>query len=154
MQQPKHPEIKALSILHIALLVGQVLFTLIAFYIAYSRDFSSHSPLQSYSNELILLCIVLGISGYFGGNILFRKKLDTINENSLSLSNKFNDYRGALIVRWAMLEFPILFCIILFFVTNNSTLLMIGCAFILLFLTTRPTLQKVASDLRVSEEEI
>ncbi|MEO9144598.1 MAG: hypothetical protein ABI237_03495 [Ginsengibacter sp.] len=154
MRPSNPPEIKALFILHIALLAGQVAFALIALLVGYIRDFSSIASWQSYSTPLIILCISIGIAGYLGGNILFRKKLDALNENSHSLSEKFNNYRAACIMRWAMLEFPVLFCIIFFFVTDNFILLIVAAALILLFITTRPSLQKAASDLRVSETEI
>lgn len=154
MQPAKPSEIKALTILHLALIVAQVIFLLISLVISYTNDISSVSPLKEYANQLITVCIVLGIAGYLGGNMIFRKRLDAINENANSLRQKINDYRAACIIRWALLEAPILFCIILFYVTNNSIQLFVAAAFIILFFTTRPSLQKVASDLRVNEEEI
>lgn len=154
MQQTNTPEIKALSILHFALLAGQIVFALISLLIAYSKKISFASSWLSYYNQLILLCIAIGIAGYVGGNILLKKKLEQINSDSKSLSEKFNDYRAACITRWALMEFTALFCIILFFVTNNFVLLLVGAALILLFFTTRPSLRKVASDLGVSEVEI
>jgi hypothetical protein len=52
------------------------------------------------------------------------------------------------------MEFAALFCLILFFTTNNFVLLIIGATVMLLFYTTRPSLQKTASDLDISEAEI
>jgi hypothetical protein len=103
---------------------------------------------------LLLLCIGIGIAGYLGGNFLFRKKLEQINSDSKSLSEKFNDYRSACITRWALSEFATLFCIILFFVSGINVLLIVTVALILLFFTTRPSLEKTASDLNVSDSEI
>jgi len=154
MQQTKPSEIKALSIIHLALLLGQVFFTLISLFLIYSKNSSSSSSLQQYSQQLIILCIILGFAGYLVGKNLFRKKLEQINGNVKSVPEKFNDYRSACITRWALLEAPSLFSLILFFLTGNYIILVVGVAIILLFFTTRPSLQKVASDLGISETEI
>jgi uncharacterized membrane protein len=67
---------------------------------------------------------------------------------------KLNDYRGISITRWALSEFATLFSIIMAFVTGSPALLVIAIFLIALFLTTRPSLSKAASDLNVSEMEI
>jgi len=154
MQQSKPSDIKALSILHIALLIGQLLFAIIAFVITYMGKSQSDSSLKSYPAQIILLCIGIGIAGYLAGNVLFRKKLEQINGDFKSLSERFNDYRAACITRWALAQFATLFCIILFFVSRINLLLVVVIALILLFFTTRPTLEKAASDLNVSGAEI
>ncbi|MGN6533327.1 MAG: hypothetical protein ACTHK0_16415 [Ginsengibacter sp.] len=154
MQQTNPPEIKALLILHKALLIGQVLFVAIAAIIAYTGKSQNTSSFKSYPNQIILLCIGIGIAGYLGGKLLFNRKLEQINSDLKSLSEKFNDYRSACITRWALTEFATLFAIILFFVTRINILLIIAIALILLFFTTRPSLEKTASDLNISEAEI
>ena len=155
MQQTKPSEIKALSIIHLALLLGQVFFTLISLFLIYSKNSSSSSSsLQQYSQQLIILCIILGVAGYLFGKNLFRKKLEQINGDVKSVPEKFNGYRSACITRWALLEAPSLFSLILFFLTGNYIILVVGVAIMLLFFTTRPSLQKVVSDLGISEAEI
>lgn len=154
MQQTKPTEIKALLILHTALLAGQVLFTAIFTLIVFTGKSQTASSLNAYPTQIILLCIGIGIAGYLAGNLLFRKKLEQINSDSKSLSEKFNDYRSACITRWALSEFATLFCIILFFVSRINVLLIVAIALLLLFFTTRPSLGKTASDLNVSEPEI
>lgn len=154
MQPTKPSEIKVLVILHSALLVGQALFAIIAFVITYIGKSQSTYSFNAYPTQILLLCIGIGIGGYLAGNLVFRKKLEQINSDSKSLSEKFNDYRSACITRWALTEFATLFCIILFFVTRINLLLVVAVALILLFLTTRPSLEKTASDLDVSGAEI
>ena len=67
---------------------------------------------------------------------------------------KLNDYRGISITRWALSEFATLLSIIMVFVTGSPALLTVAILLIALFLTVRPSLSKVASDLKVSEMEI
>jgi hypothetical protein len=154
MQKSQSPEIKALSVTHLALLIGQVLLALILLFVVYNNGFSSAPLWQSNGNLFILLCAAIGVAGYLGGNIMFRKKLEQINGNMKPVPEKFNEYRAACINRWALLEIPVLFCIILFYVTNNSVIILLVGVFILLFLTLRPSLQKAASDMGISEVEI
>ncbi len=151
MQQTQSPEVKALSILYLALLIGQVLFALISLFIVYSKGFS---PAPSDANLFIFLCVTFGIAGYLGGSLLFRKKLEKVNGNMKSIAEKFNDYRAACVNRWALMEFAVIFCIIIFFKTSYPVIMIFGGAFILLFLTLRPSIQKIAAHLGVSEIEI
>jgi len=153
MQQPQPSGIKALSIFHIALLTGQVLFAIIAFVITYMGKSQSESSLKSYPTQMILLCIGIGIAGYLGGNVFFRKKLEQINGDVKSLSERFNEYRAACITRWALAQFATFFCIILLIVSRINLLFVVVVALILLFFTTKPSLEKAASDLNVSGAE-
>jgi len=154
MQQTKPNEIKALLILHKALLIGQALFLVIATIINFTDKTQTTSSLKSYPDQITLLCIVIGIAGYLAGNVFFRKKLEQINSDPKSLSERFNDYRSACITRWALSEFATLFCIILFLVSRINSLLIVAVALIVLFLTTTPSLTKTTSDLNTSEAEI
>ena len=154
MQQTRPNEIKALLILHRALLIAQALFLVIATIINFTDQTETTSSLRSYPQQITLLCIAIGIAAYLAGNLLFRKKLEQINSDPKSLSERFNDYRSACITRWALCEFATLFCIILFFVSRINALVLVGVALIVLFLTSAPSLAKAASGLNTSEAEI
>ena len=154
MKPTKPSEIKALQILYTALLVGQVLFLIITSVLIFSENFSTDSSLDKYLIQISIVCIVIGLACYFTGASLFRKKLEQLNDSTKSLMEKLNDYRGISITRWALSEFATLFSIIMVFVTGSPALLVIAIFLIALFLTTRPSLSKAASDLNVSEMEI
>ncbi|RNI34482.1 hypothetical protein EFY79_14970 [Hanamia caeni] len=154
MKPTKPSEIKALQILYTALLVGQVLFLIITSVIILSGNFSTDFSLGKYLIQIIIVCVVIGLAGYFAGASIFRKKLEQLNNSPKSLMEKFNDYRGVSITRWALSEFATLFSIIMVFVTGAAELLVVAIFLIGLFLTIRPSLSKAASDLHVSEMEI
>lgn len=154
MQQPIASEIKVLSVIHLALFIGQILFAVISLFIIYGEGFIANPSWQTDSNLFILLLVAFAITGYFGGNLIFRKKLAQIIASTKSIHEKFNDYRAACITRWALMEFPVLFSIILFFVINNPIIIAVASAFIISFLTLKPSLRKVASDIGISEIEI
>ncbi|HXS55125.1 MAG TPA: hypothetical protein VN726_03310 [Hanamia sp.] len=153
MQATNSPEIRALSILHTALLVGQFLFALISLFLGYAKKISS-SSLQQYPQQMLILSIVVGVVSYIAANRLFTKKLEQIKADYKPVSEKFNDYRAASLTRWALIEFASLFSIILFLTTNYYLILVVAVVLIFLFYSTRPTLQKIASDMGVSEIEI
>lgn len=153
MRQIASSEIKALSILHFAMLLGQLLFAIIAAALVYSRQFVSPF-MRPYSDLIISICVILGVVGYGSGSFLFKRKLDQINQGYKPLHYKLNEYRGASIIRWAFLEFAAFFCIILFFLTNDYSIMIITGALMILFISCRPTAQKIASDLKISSTEL
>ncbi len=153
MQQTNPPEVRALSILHTALLMGQFLFALIAFFLGFTKKMSS-SSLQQYSQQLLIFSIVVGVVAYIVANRLFAKKVEQIKADYKPVSDKFNDYRAASLLRWGLIEFASLLSIILFLTTNYSFILAVAVVLIFLFFFTRPTLQKIAADMGVSEMEI
>ena len=154
MKPTKPSEIKALQILYTALLAGQILFLVITSVIIFSGNFSTDFSLRNYSTEILIVCIVIGLAGYFGGTSIFRKKMEQLNNSPKSLMEKLNDYRGISITRWALSEFATLLSIIMVFITGSPALLAVAVLLIVLFLTIRPSLSKAASDLNVSEMEI
>jgi len=154
MQESQTPEIKVLSIIHLALLSGQILFALISLYIVYGKGYSPNPSWQSNAQIFMFLTVAIGAAGYLGGSILFKKKLKQINAGIKPVAEKLNEYRAASINRWALMEFPVLFCIILFFVSHDALIIILAGIFIFLFLTLRPSLQKTSSDMGISEIEI
>ena len=107
-------------------------------------------PLQSTSQQLLIACVVIAALAYFIGNLLFKRKLETINEGNSPVSKKLNDYRSANLMRWAIMEFATLFCIILFFLTGNYSILFVAAVMMVLFFTARPSSGKAVADLHIS----
>ncbi len=153
MQQSNPPYIRSITILHLALLVGQLLLGIIIVSLVYFKN-ASYFSLQGISQQLLIACLLFSVVAYFAGNNLFKKKLEQINEEYNPVSQKLNDYRAANILRWAMMEGAVMFCIIIFFATGNYLIILIAGVMMLLFLSTRPTLLKTIRDLDISEAEL
>lgn len=107
-------------------------------------------PLQSRSLQLLTACVVIAALAYLAGNVLFKKKLETINESNSPVSKKLDDYRSANLTCWAIMEFAALFCIIIFFLTCNYSILIIATVMMVLFFTAKPTSEKAIADLHIS----
>jgi hypothetical protein len=74
-------------------------------------------------------------------------------KNKTTLLEKLTGYQAALIVRFALLEGPSLFAIVVFTLTNNWFFLLISVCIIVYFITLRPGTEKVADDLQLNYDE-
>jgi len=144
--------LKALQILHRALLSGQILFAGVAFYLHYSGNFTA--SLKASDKLLQVIAIVFSFGGFFIGASLFKKKMQQLKESSPTLEMKLAAYRSAAIIQWALLEGPVLFALICFMLVGNYAFLALGVVFILLFGISAPNKTKMMLLLQLSEEEV
>ncbi len=153
MKKNNTSELKAITILHLSLLLGQLFFCITALILVYINKFH-FLQLQNNSQEISAMCVVAAVTCYLTANSLFTKKLQEINENYKPLEERLNDYRAVSILRWAIFEFAVLLCIILFLITSNYVAIVIAGLLMLVFLGMRPTSQKISSQLGISQAEI
>ena len=151
-ESKKPGALKALQILHRAMLLGQVLFAAIAFYLQYSGNFIA--SLKGHDQLLQVIAIVLSFGGFFIGSSLFKKKMQQLKESSPTLKTKLAAYRSAAIIQWALLEGPVLFSVICFMLVGNYAFLALAVVFILLFAVTTPNKTKMMLLLQLSEDEV
>ena len=150
--QTQPPYLKSLKILHLALLAGQVIFTLIAILLVYGKAFQS--DLTEISNELLIAAAAFGLILTLLGNTIYKKKIDRLRDTPINLYEKLDTYRATSIMRWAMIEAPVLLSIIFFLLTGNQQILAVVVVLIIFFVTTRPQLKKISEQLNISEAEI
>jgi len=144
--------LKALNIIHKALMTGQILFASVCIYLTYSKVIDS--PAKELDRVLQVVALVLTAGGIFAGMSFFKKKLLQLREMQTSVKEKFGLYRSACIVQWALLEGPSLFCIICFFLTGNYAFLALMVVILFLFAMTAPSRLKVQLQLQISESEL
>ena len=77
-----------------------------------------------------------------------------IREMQIAVKEKFDRYRRACIVQWALLEGPSIFCIICFFVTGNYAFPALVLVILFLFVMTAPSKLKIVLQLQISESEL
>jgi hypothetical protein len=143
-------DLKSINILHKAFLIGQLLFIGIAFYLVYFKLFQATE--HQLEKPLQFIAIILSIGGFFAGSQIFKKRLaDSRQQNNVK--EKFELYRGACIIQWALLEGPCLFNIISFMMTGDYTFLYLAGALILTFVRLSPSKIKLVDDLQLSDEE-
>ena len=144
--------LKALNIIHKALMTGQILFATVCIYLTYTKTIDS--PAKDLDRVLQVAALVITAAGIFAGMSFFKKKLLHLRGMQTSTKEKFNQYRSACIVQWALLEGPSIFCIICFFLTGNYAFLALMVVVLFLFAVTAPSKLKVQLQLQISEAEL
>ncbi|WP_421810934.1 hypothetical protein [Flagellimonas sp.] len=140
--------IKTLSFLHMGIMAGPVILG-IFFYTQVQNpglDFSD-------SEDVFLAIIpVIAITGIFLGSFIFRKMIGSIPKD-LDLRQKLARFQTASIIKYALLEGPALFAIVIFHNTQNLAYLIIASFLIFYLFLQRPTKDKVEHHLDLRGEE-
>ncbi|MEP7143815.1 MAG: hypothetical protein ABI707_13130 [Ferruginibacter sp.] len=144
--------LKALLILHKAMLAGQVIFGAIAFFLVYSGSF--YQGAHQAGEILQVVAIILAAGGFYAGNFLFKRKVTQIREMKAGAKEKFELYRRACMLQWILIEGPCLFVIISFLLTGNYAFLGLAGVLMLLFAMLAPSKVKMVFYLQLSEKEI
>ena len=142
-------EFKGIYILYYALVAGQVLIALIMSYLLIDAEkiFS-----WEMSNPFHLIAPILMLSSISISSFLFTKKMEEA-KSIKGLSEKLEHYRGAIILRSAMLEGANLVCIIFFFLEQNYFFLLLFFIGFCAFLLVRPSEENFKEKYRLTEEE-
>ncbi len=148
--ESKAKDLKALQILFIALLIGQVVLGGIACFLV-SHGVSNPS-LRSITYILLIVTAFMSIGALAAGYILFHKRLDRLR-GLTDLSMKVQDYRAACILKWALFEFPCLLSIIFYLETGQQAFLAVAGLLLLNFINNYPSKNKVLADLDLSSQE-
>jgi MFS family permease len=140
----------ALQIIYFALIAGQVLFGLLTFYLIQSGLFDGDQ--KDLRNIFIYIVPVFVVGGIFGSHIMFKKVLNEAKRKP-SLYEKISAYRSALIVRYALLEGPSFFGIVVFLITGDYLFLGMNGLIIAVFFTLMPTVNRAVNDLELSAND-
>ena len=141
---------KSIKIVHIALVAGIVFFALISVFLQFS-GFGTVG--QEISNGLLIFVPAFAFIGIFLSNFLFKKKLYGINVKP-TLKEKMEDYRSALIIKFALIEGPSFFTVVAFLLTGNYIYLGIIAILIIVFLIHAPNKSKFIHDIELSKNEL
>lgn len=145
---------KALSILNLALVGGVVLFGLLISILILTTNASDNS--KGFSGIFNYMVPAFAAIGIIAGNNLFKKTLNQSGENldlDLNLNSKMTNYRGALIIKYALLEGPALFAIIAAFVSHQIYLMAYAGLLVLILLYSRPNVKSTIADLKLDQQE-
>jgi hypothetical protein len=141
--------LKTLSIIHFALVAGQMLFAIVALVQSKKIMINVRNP----RDPLIFIVPLIAAGGFVASNVLFKKKVNEIGKTA-SLKIKLIDYQTALIIRFAALEGPSLLGIVAFLITGQLFFLVISGAIILYFIHIRPTKQSIEETLELNYQEL
>jgi hypothetical protein len=140
---------RPLNIVHKAQVGGQIIFMVIALYLV-STGFAK--DVNGNDNLFLMLPIVLGIGGFFFGNNLFQKRIAVVRDMEGSTTDKLLAYRGAYLMRWAMLLAPAIMSTVFFLLTGNYILVGVWLILVTLYIMAGPSRSKMEDDLELDEE--
>ena len=142
---------KSMLVIWFSLIGGQVFFGLIAFYLNNNGSFNSRE--KGLKDIFIYLVPVFAVYGLVAGSIIFKKRLNS-SKVKTSLLEKLNDYRAALIIRYALLEGTTFFSLVSYLMTGDLLFLYISILIIATFIIIKPSTKNVINDLELNPGEI
>jgi hypothetical protein len=150
-QQTTGSYFKMLSIIHLFLVLGIVLFGVVVTFII--TDFQ-HPDNDSYLAKLFVYLVPgMVITGIVASNMISTFKLNALNENN-DFNLKMKGYSEVLIIRYMLLEFPSLFALVVVFMTSNMIYLMYAGLLVVLLIIKRPTKKLAIADMQLNQQEI
>ena len=149
-QQTSKQYFRTLSIMHIALIIGLVFFSLIVIYLIISRQLTGDIGL---AHIFLYIVSLFTLAGLFGSNLIYKNKIAKIKTNN-DLMAKMTNYRSAMIIRWAFLEGPAFLSIVAIMLSSNLIFLSFTGLIIARMIYLRPTMKTAIFDLELDQKEI
>jgi len=139
--------LKTLKFMHLALVLGLSIFTIIA--ITQTKEFNTATDS---GNLLLYLVPVMALLGYFGSQFLFKKSLSKVTKTN-SLPEKLKKYQSASHVKYALIEAPAFFALFVYYSSGNALPLIIAICLLAYLFVQRPSKQKIGTNLSLNNEE-
>ncbi|MBP7496191.1 MAG: hypothetical protein KA792_00805 [Bacteroidales bacterium] len=149
-QQTSKEYFRALSTIYYAMIAGQIFFVLISFFLVYKGIIKEQDKDLNDVFSIIIPVFVLGV--IMSSNILFRNKLKKSKSKTL-LIEKMNDYRSALLIRYALLEGPCFLSIVAYLLCGVNLFLMLAGVIILIFSFYKPSVNKAVIELELNQTD-
>jgi hypothetical protein len=137
--------LKSISIIHMSLISGLLLFGLTAFLIKGKNQINEESRNDAFTYVVPLLAI----SVFLASNLIFKQQPGKLSDKN-SLKEKIKGYQEAIIIRFASLEGPALFGTAAYIVNRTPLFLLVSGPITLYFMSLRPTKAKIEKDLNLS----
>lgn len=142
---------RGLKIIHLAITACLTGFAIIIFILVKTGKLHVANP--SLERVFQLAAIILSVSMFLIGFNLFKRKIMEARNSSGDGEARFQLYRSACIVWWAMLEGPGLFAVIGFMLTGNYAFLALAIVHVLALLVFMPRKDNIAVLLNLSSQD-
>lgn len=140
--------LKTLTFLHLSLVIGLLLFSVIAY-----TQSTSITVEPDTGNMLLYFVPVLAIAGYFGSQFFYKKILNKVDANA-PLEEKLKKYKSASHIKFLLIEAPALLSIFAFYTTTNALPLVIAVCLIIYLYVQKPSSDKINTELSLNSEEM
>jgi len=139
--------IKILSMIHLALLIGLIVFLIIA----YTQNKEWQLNLNDTGDIFFFIVPILAIGGILAGNFLYDKQINALSTKN-SLRQKLAGFQTASIMKYALVEGPALLAIVSSMNSGNLFYVIIAVALVVYFYFQKPTKEKIESHLKLNSE--
>jgi hypothetical protein len=146
-------DIRAMRILCIALMAGALVFALMVIVLNQVSGPAMPEDGKEYNEIFLYVAIGIAVILLLQAIRLYSKKIAVIKDSTVSLREKLNQYRAALILYMALCEMPALFSIIVFFMTGNYIVLAVTGVMLVAMLLRMPQKKKIANELALNFQE-
>ena len=147
---PQTPKtfVRTITIIHLAMLLGQVLFVVVA----YSITKSTTIDIKNTKDPFLFVVPIMAIGCFIASVFVFKSQIN-VAANKPTLKGKLMAYQTALIIQVALLQGASLFGIVVYEITRNFFYLLISILIILYFIIIRPTKDKITENLNLDYED-
>lgn len=142
---------RSLSIINLALTLGQVFFIIIT--IGLVELGSLDLEMRELVSILALFILFAGGLSVLASYFVFKSKLKKIKQQA-DLSQKMFDYRAALIMKYALLEGPSFAAIVFCMLTGFYWFLAFSAVIVVVFILIKPSAHKAEIDLELNPNEV
>jgi hypothetical protein len=139
--------LKTLSFMHLALVIGLSIFTVLAF--TQNMDFNTETDTK---NVLLYVVPVAALIGYFGSQFLFKKLLMRITDTD-SLEEKLKKYQSASHLKYALIEAPAFLALFAYYNSGNALPLVIAVCLLVYLFVQKPSKQKILMEIPLTMEQ-
>ncbi len=148
MNQPPKNFMKSLQVIHVALLLGVLLFSIYVAYSTKNQLFFSYKDGKAF----LYLAIIVAFVGNLASKNLYQKLISQISKDA-DLKEKVSKFSTAHIFRVVMLEFPAFMCIVFVLNSYNSFYFILVGILVLMMLVIYPTKLKFENDIPLTTKE-
>ncbi len=139
--------LKTLSFMHLALVIGLSIFTVLAF--TQNMDFNTETDTK---NVLLYVVPIAALIGYFGSQFLFKKLLMRITDTN-SLEEKLKKYQSASHLKYALIEAPAFLALFAYYNSGNALPLVIAVCLLVYLFVQKPSKQKILMEIPLTIEQ-
>jgi len=137
---------KSLQIVHFALTLGVLFFTIIATLLMI-MGFESVAN-KEMNTTLLVVVPIFALAGIFASNFLFNTRLKQCILQT-ALKDKLDSYRSALIIKFALIEGPSFLSVIAYLLSGNVLFLGVIAILITILILQRPIKEKAIVELEL-----
>ena len=143
--QPK-PFLKTLTIIHGALSLGLIAFTIVV----YMQNGSFEA---SMSSDIWVFAIpIVAMMGYFGSTWMYQNLIRNLSKTE-GLSKKLQRCYVALLIKYAIIEAAAFIALIGYYYSGNAMHVVISVCLIVYLIFQRPTMKKLSQELPLNLDE-